>query len=108
KFMHSNKESGYGSKDPNRSKSGYYQLRAVDLVRESEGYCPSGILVWFCDYKKFGCCDTDHHVARLFHRTKWSDIVESPGRYLSAQWDPLSVPAEIVYAPWDFGPFIIG
>jgi hypothetical protein len=91
------------SRDPNRGKHGEYLVKTVELVGECDAYDPDGILTWFPDFRSFGCWDVDHHTALIFTNTKWSDIVESPAEYLSAQW---SCPEfAMPMAPWKHGKF---
>ncbi len=75
-------------KDPHRGEAGYYALRVVDLIGESDSYSPAGLLAWFCDYGAFGSWDCDHLTAIAFPKVSWSKIVADPAKYLDAQWHP--------------------
>jgi len=75
-------------KDPHRGEAGYYALRVVDLIGESNSYRPTGLLAWFCDYGAFGSWDCDHLTAIAFPKVSWSKIIADPAKYLDAQWHP--------------------
>jgi hypothetical protein len=75
-------------RDPHRGEPGYYALRVVDLIGESDSYGPEGLLAWFCDYEAFGSWDCDHLNAVAFPKASWSKIVADPAKYLDAQWYP--------------------
>jgi len=75
-------------KDPHRDEDGYYELRIVDFIGESDDQDPEGLLAWFCDYAMFGAWDNDHHTAIGFPKATWSAIAANPVKYLDAQWNP--------------------
>jgi hypothetical protein len=86
-------------KDPRRGEPGYYGLRVVDLIGESNSYGPEGLLAWFCDYEAFGAWDGDHLNAIAFPKVSWSKIVADPAKYLDAQWHPYRRFAKYI-EPW--------
>jgi hypothetical protein len=86
-------------KDPRRGEAGYYALRVVDLIGESNSYGPAGLLAWFCDYEAFGAWDCDHLIAIAFPKVSWSKIVADPAKYLDAQWHPYRNIAKYI-EPW--------
>jgi hypothetical protein len=92
-------------KDPNRAKRGHYLVRAIDLVAECDAYGPEGILAWLPDYKCFGQWDPDHQRVMVFPKTKWSQIVANPARYLDAQWRSESEDFARDIEPWKHGSF---
>ena len=86
-------------KDPHRGEAGYYALRVVDLIGESDSYGPEGLLAWFCDYGAFGGWDGDHLTAVAFPKVSWSKIAADPAKYLDAPWDVSSNVAKYI-EPW--------
>ena len=80
--------------EENREK-GYYTIPAVDLVVECEGFDTWGILVWLPDMQMFGTWDSDHRILRVFPKSKWSDIVKEPVKFLNALWVPEKIYNEI-------------
>jgi hypothetical protein len=86
-------------KDPHRGEAGYYALRVIDLIGESESYHPAGLLAWFCDYGAFGSWDGDHLTAVAFPKVSWSKIVANPAKYLDAPWHPYRRLAKYI-EPW--------
>jgi hypothetical protein len=91
-------------KDPHRGEHGYYMLRVVDLIGESDSYGPKGLLAWFCDYGAFGAWDGDHLIAVAFPKVSWLKIVADPAKYLDAQWDSFSNVAKYI-EPWKYCEF---
>jgi hypothetical protein len=86
-------------KDPHRGENGYYALRVVDLIGESDSYSPEGLLAWFCEYQVYGAWDTDHHNAVAFPKVAWSKIVANPAKFLDAPWHPDGKVAKYI-EPW--------
>lgn len=87
--------------DPNNCE-GYYLLRVIDIIQAATGYDPDGLLAWFCDYKKFGCYDTDHRHAWFFPRANWNAITDNPSDYIQSQWNPNSRLKRSIDDPWDY------
>jgi len=71
--------------DPHHCK-GHYYVPAVNLVETCQDYDPFGILVWIPLEGLFGTWDTDHHIMSVFPKVTWSQIVQDPIRYITAQW----------------------
>lgn len=64
-----------------------YQVQAISLTHECEGYDPEFILLWMPDKQLYGSWDADHLRLLIFPHTKWTDIVQNPIPYLNSQWD---------------------
>lgn len=95
--------------DPNRGRSGTYQVTGVDLIASCTGpYEPEGLLIWFPEEWSYGVWDPSHETIMVFGpKVAWPQIVESPHRFINAQWefDELDrAPAEFLI-PWPKYPF---
>jgi len=79
-------ESPLSDDDPNAGDKGYYEVPAVSLLRECEGYDPDFILLWLPNEQSFGTWDCDHWDLYVFSGRTWPDIVADPATFLNAQW----------------------
>ena len=82
--------SPFESDDQNSNKEGYYEIPAVSLTKECEGYDPEYLLLWMPEDKMYGSWDCDHWDLIIFPNTKWDDILEDPVLYLNSMWDSSS------------------
>ena len=80
-------ESPLSKDDPNAGKSGSYEVPAVSLTADCDGYAPEGILVWLPNEKVFGSWDCDHYDLYVFSGATWTDIAGNPVDYIDTQWD---------------------
>lgn len=74
--------------EPEDESDCYYEIPAVNLVKDCNGYDPEFILLWLPNEKVFGAWDCDHWVLTIFPKCSWSDIANNPLPYLNAQWYP--------------------
>ena len=79
-------ESPLKDEDPHAEEDGYYEIPAVSLSKECDGYDPEFILLWLPEDNLFGSWDCDHWDLYVFADTDWADIVADPLPYLNAQW----------------------
>ena len=87
------------SDDPKAKKTGYYEVPAVSLTKECEGYDPEYILLWLPYDESYGSWDCDHWDLIIFPNTRWDDILEDPVLYLNAMWDNSSYVGDY-FRPW--------
>jgi hypothetical protein len=73
--------------DPHAGEDGYYDIPAINLVAEAEGYDPEFILLWLPDEGMYGTWDNDHAELFVFPKVTWTDIVADPLPYVAAQWE---------------------
>lgn len=80
-------ESPLSADDPNAGMSGSYEVPAVSLTADCDGYDPVGILLWLPNEKLFGSWDCDHYDLYVFPGATWNDIVADPVKYIDTQWN---------------------
>ena len=90
--------------DPYSGQVGYYIVPIVDLIYRCDGYDPEGILLWLPQENLYGTWDNDHWDLYIFPQADWRHIVNSPLKYLNAQWFPNQVCCEY-FVPWPKYPF---
>lgn len=97
--------SPHSDADPNKEKSGYYSVPAIDLIQTcDDSYDPHGILLWLPTIGMYGTWDSDHYQLIGFPGVDWGKITENPAKYLNAQWDPAIGDGEYI-AGWKYGQF---
>ena len=80
-------EAPFQKEDPNAGRDGAYEVPAVSLSAECDGFDPEFILLWLPEEGLFGSWDSDHYDLYVFLNATWNDIVANPIPYLDAQWD---------------------
>lgn len=80
-------EAPFQKEDPNAGRDGAYEVPAVSLSAECDGFDPEFILLWLPEEGLFGSWDSDHYDLYVFPNATWNDIVANPIPYLDAQWD---------------------
>ena len=77
----------------------YFPIEVFDLLKEVPGYSARGVLIWLPGILEFGSFDTDHGVVYSFPDVPWSQILESPEKYVNCQWHPDRVDHQLL-RPW--------
>ncbi len=81
-------QKGWAFQDPHADDEGFYVVPCFDLLAESSGYNPRGLLVYIPALNLYGAHDDDHQDLRVFPRKTWTDIAASPLKYLNDLWNP--------------------
>lgn len=71
-----------------RWKRAYFEVPAISLTSESEGYDPEFLLLYLPREQLFGSWDGDHWGLHVFSGATWGKIAENPVTYLNSQWRP--------------------
>lgn len=77
----------------------YFPIPAYDLLSDVPGYSPLGALIWLPTINQFGSCDSQHGVLYSFPDVTWSEILESPEKFVNCQWYPERVDHDLI-RPW--------
>ena len=63
-------------------------MTGVNLVAECDDYDPCGLLMWLPIERRYAVWDHGHWYMGVFDPEQtWTDIVQSPAKYINAQWD---------------------
>lgn len=91
-YYHNHGEEG---EDPDLT----YKFNAVSLLKTTDGYEPSGVLVYIPLLRQYGTVDTDHALAYTFPHCGWGTIEPNLPSYINAMWYPDEVDMALL-RPW--------
>ena len=75
------------------------EYEGYDLLKESEGYTPRGLFIYFPSFNKFGSHDSDHNKITLYDEANWSIIAKDFTWFINGMWYPNKI-KHIEVNPW--------